>query len=106
MEKMEDRVSSDLPSVAVEPLDELPNEEWSVKEQSSFQRNKGGYLSGKKEGVFGAVSFSHSVVTSQYYSVTFLLLFSHLLCRCTESFSMQNSDVLRSKVGTTSSTVL
>ena len=57
---MEERVSSGLPSMAVEPVDELSNEEWSVKELNSFLLNEGAYLSGKKRsrwsGKFSAFS--------------------------------------------------
>ena len=41
-------MSSGLPSMAVEPVDELSNEEWSVKELNSFLLNEGAYLSGKR----------------------------------------------------------
>ena len=53
-------MSSGLPSMAVEPVDELSNEEWSVKELNSFLRNEGAYLSVKRRscwrGKFSAFS--------------------------------------------------
>ena len=42
---MEERVLSGLPSMAVEPVEELSNKEWSVKELNSFLLNEGAYLS-------------------------------------------------------------
>ena len=57
---MEERVSSGLPPMAVEPVYALSNEEWSVKELNSFLRNDGAYLSGKRRrcwsGTFSAFS--------------------------------------------------
>ena len=53
-------MSSGLPSMAVEPVEELSNKEWSGKELNSFLLNEGAYLSGKRRsywsGKFSAVS--------------------------------------------------
>ena len=53
-------MSSGLPSMAVEPVDELSNEEWSVNELNSFLLNEGAYLSVKRRicwsGTFSAFS--------------------------------------------------
>ena len=68
---MEERVSSGLPSMAVEPVDELSNEDRLCKELNSFLMNEGAYLSGK-EGVVGAVRFPHSVDISDYCRLKFI----------------------------------
>ena len=57
---MEGRESSGLPSMAVEPVDELSNEDRLCKELNSFLLNEGAYLSGKSRscwsGKFSAFS--------------------------------------------------
>ena len=68
-------MSSGLPSMAVEPVEELSNKEWSLKELNSFLLNEGAYLSGK-EGVIGAVSFPQSVDISDYCRLKFVFIFS------------------------------
>ena len=103
-------MSSGLPSMAVEPVDELSNEEWSVKELNSFLLNEGAYLSGKRRSRWSGKSSAFSgyfgllYCRLKYFSLLYLL--SSVDVENTHThFSMQNPDAPRTKKGTTSSSV-
>ena len=48
-------MSSGLPSMAVAPVDELSNEDWSAKELNSFLLNEGVNLSGKRSSCWRGI---------------------------------------------------